>query len=245
MNHYVITEICKISEREASEMAVLKKEIEGHQVSLCNLGVPLGYSPLVFLRGKHQCYANEYESHHGCKDEKEPMERYETSLGHKLNEEYAFAKEVEDYAQGRGKKSYFCCYRPLQLDRESAVLTAPMEEKRARHRKKISSRNYDPVGFCYFYNPAIVDRHKERYDQLVFSKRETSKSYPFMKNAFRKDMATHEYVYSYDDHAILYAFGGVSWDESLDECFASLKFTEKQKKAYADARREYLTAQSC
>ena len=244
---YNITDIENITEDMAREIGELK-EVKGHQVYLVDFGGYFKRSLLVFRNGRQIKYANEYELHHDWWVKENPDgDLFEYMLGkmeRKLftDDEFGVVVDYDDYDR---KASYLHNYYGLQTEYQSIFGIYQTEEEKKAIQKKIKTWFYNPVGFCYMPDKAFVDRHIELMNTLEKAKNSKANDYAYYKDAFKREMANHEYHINWQaDYDTLSAFGNVEWHgenvAAMNKYFDELNFTETQRKAYIDARREYL-----
>ena len=240
---YTIDYIYSLTEVEASASAEEKMVIKEHNIYFMSLG-RFGYSYLVFKNGKHIYYADDYELHHeytvkeGGKAALRKL--YLDSIDSKLFTEDELRGEIKDYDEYSKKSYYLHNYYHMQKDYES-IYGIWTEESKKEFREKIKNMTYNPISFCYMDDKEFVDHQIELYKQLEKRKVEMADNYEYYKKAFLYEMYNHEYGINWEaDHDTLSAFGNVGWhNDDINAYFEELKFTETQRRAYMDARKQY------
>ena len=90
-----------------------------------------------------------------------------------------------------------------------------------------------------------MKHHYQLFVTLQKRKAETKDNPEYQKNAFLREMFNHEYGINWQaDYDTLSAFGNLVYHQKddgleLQDYFGQLKFSELQRNAYFDARREY------
>lgn len=238
---WTISKIEALTEREAQQMAEEMTEVKGFNVYFVDFGDTFGYSCLVFKNDHHIYYANDYQLHYITREKEELKQKYIKGLNNKLYTEEEILEPVKDYEDYTSKSYYLHNYYGMQVDYTSIFRINPSEEEEAAFRKKIQGAYYNPVAFAYMDDLAFVEHHIELNEALEMSRETISKSYEFIKTAFLDEMYNHEYGINWQaDFDVLSCFGDINYhDDNLEEYFRELNFTEIQKKAYLDARRQY------
>ena len=100
------------------------------------------------------------------------------------------------------------------------------------------------AAMSYFKDREIVEQIDAMWEALVSAKAAMSESYEYQRNAFYSEMANHEYQYNWQgDYDVLSAFGQIEYSDTeneLEDYFEQLHFNDVQRRAYLDARRDYL-----
>lgn len=236
-----IYDIEAMTEQEAQENAAEVIEIKGHNVYFVDLEGYFGYSALVFKDGHHIKYANDYELHHKGKTHEELKAWYIGALNHKLytEEELQTVTSYDDYTA----KDYFIRnYYGMRYDYISAFNIFHNKEEEAAFDQAIKDKYYNPVCFGYFDTEEPVKKMIKLLSQLVKAREEMSKSPEYMKEAFYKELCNHEYCINWQgDYDVFSCFGRVTYgdDKRAEDYMNELKFTQEQKSAFYEARREY------
>ena len=239
---YTIHNIEVLTEEQAAAMAVETTIVKNHQVYFVDFGGYFGYSVLVFADGHHIKYANDYELHHNGKSHDELRELYLSSLAHKLFTEDEM-KIITDYEDEKAKEYYIRNYYGLRRDHISMFFCGS-DEEREKMRKKTESMIFSPVFYAY-YDKKDVDFVKSGADLLrQLKKAKHQNNTPeYWKNAFLYEMYNHEYGINWQgDFDVCSCFGDCSRVkdyEDIEELFNACNFTDVQRAAYMDARREY------
>ena len=246
-----ISNIESITEEEARAMAVETMEIKEHNVYFVDFEDAFGYSCLVFKNGHHIYFANDYKLHHTGVDTIEELKRvYIEKMNGILFTEAEIAEPLRDYDEYRRKNYYLHNYYGLQVDSVSAIHINPTEEFMAAFREQTKEMFYNPVSFSYMSDPDFVEHHMKLLVLLQKAYKAASGDYEYLKSAFLYEMYNHEYGINWQaDYDVLSCFGDVQYHgestEALEEYFAELNFTDKQRKAYMDARSQYFKKTNC
>lgn len=239
---YTIRDIEALTEEQAAAMATEVTTIKGHQVYFVDFGGYFGYSALVFADGHHIKYANDYELHHKDKSRDELQEFYLSSLSRKL----FTADEMEtvsDYQDKQAKEYYIRNYYGMRRDHISMFFCGP-DSERKKLRKKTENMIFSPVFFAY-YDKKDADFVKRGEELLAaLEKAEPQKdNAKYWKSAFLYEMFNHEYGINWQaDFDVCSCFGNcssVSDIDDIDALFSACNFSDVQRAAYMDARREY------
>ena len=246
MENYNIHEIEALTEEQLSGLAAEKTGIKGHTIYFVDFGGYFGYSCCVFHSGHHVYYANDYQLHHPGKTAEELHDLYLKEIESKLFTDEEIGEPLTSYEEYRRKESFLRNYYVMRTDYVSLFHIAGTDEEEAARKKKLREMYYDPISFAAVPDSSFVDRHIELFEALETAKKATVTNYEYQKNAFLTEMFNHEYGINWDaDRDTLSAFGTFDRStESIEECFAQLKFNDIQKRAYADARSEYYATAS-
>lgn len=239
MKNWSIDQIEAMAESEAQEMALETMQIKGHNVYFVDFEGYFKYSALVFMDGMHIHYANDYELHHPDKTREELRGRYIETMNHKLYTEDEIVGPVSDYDDYKAKDYFLRNYYGMRRKNVSIFYCGPKEAK-----PNTAGMIYDPVAFAYFDDADFVKHHVGLLDSLEKSWKAKQDDYEFMKSAFISEMWNHEYAINWQgDYDVLSVFGNIHYDRSdndLQNYFDQLDFTDTQRRAYLDARREYM-----
>lgn len=240
MKNWSIYQIEAMTEHEAQEMALETMQIKGHNIYLVDFDGYFKYSVLVFMDGMHIHYANDYELHHPKKTRVELRDWYIKELNHKLYTEDEIIGPVADYDDYKAKSYFLHNYYGMRRNHVTIFCCGSNEVKR-----KTAGMIYDQVGFAYYEDADFVKHHVELYNALEASWKKRQGDYEFIKSAFISEMWNHEYAINWQgDWDVLSVFGNIRYkdsDDALQDYFDQLKFTDVQRKAYLDARWEYLS----
>lgn len=251
-----ITEIEALTEAQVKEMAEEMSVIKEYNIYLVDLGEYFGYSMLVFKNNHHIYYADDYELHYDyLKKDKEKSEvkaelkkRYIERANGILFTEEEILGDIEDYDDYSVKAYFLRNYYIMQIDYETAFVIGDKAQKELEDKVKENNMSYNPISFCFVSEKDIpfCKHQAELLAKLEIKRVESEKSYDYMKEAFIKEMYNHEYQINWDgDLDVLSAFGRIPreivWerDYTLNELFDVLDFTETQRRAYRDAKKEY------
>ena len=246
MKEWNIKDIESITEKEAQEMALEKMEIKGHNVYFVDFGGYFGYSCLVFKNGHHIHYANDYELHHKAtswsegKTKEKLKEWYISRANNILFTEDEIAEPLTNYLEYDRKNKFLHNYYGMRTDYVS-IFGKVTEETQAEFDRKTKTMTYNPIAFAYMPDAEFVKHHIELYKTLEKAKEDMSNNYEYLKSAYLYEMHNHEYGINWQaDYDVLSCFGHIEWhDHDLNAYFEELKFTDLQKSAYLDAKKQY------
>ena len=254
---YTIRDIEAISEWLAKALAEETLTIKEHTVYLVDFGGYFGYSCLVFKNGHHIHYANDYALHHkytkynddGTTEPVEPgpeelRQRYIDALNFKLWTEEEITGPLKDYDEYQAKSRFLHSYYGMREDYVSIFGIFRNEEEEAAREKAVQGMILDPAAFAYY--PAdkadFVKRHTALTESLEQRAAEMMQDYAYIKSGFLYEMYNHEYGINWQgDWDVLSCFGSVEYhdNDGLTGYFDQLHFSDTQRRAYLDARREY------
>ena len=251
-----IKEIEALTEEEVKEIAEEMLVIKEHNIYLVDFEGYFGYSRLVFKNNHHIYYANDYELHHNylTKDKERSeakallKERFIEGANNILFTEKEILGDIKDYNDYTVKAYFLRNYYIMQIDYETAFVIGDKKQKELEDKIKKNNMSYNPISFCYVSEKDVsfCKHQAELLTKLEIKRAESEKSYDYMKEAFIKEMYNHEYQINWEaDFDVLSAFGRIPreivWerDYTLNELFDALDFTETQRRAYRDAKKEY------
>ncbi len=245
MKDWRIDDIYNLTEKEARKMASEKLKIKDHDIYLVDFGGYFGYSRLVFKNGHHIYYANDYELHHkgGYRKEKTHQELrdwYIQGANNKLFTEEEIKGPIKSYTEYDAKKYFLHNYYGMRTDYIS-IFGKVTDETQAEFDRKTKTMIYNPVGLSYMNDAEFVKHHIELLNALEEQKNTMSDNYEYLKSAYLYEMHNHEYGINWQaDYDTLSAFGNIKYYGSdLNAYFEELNFSDLQKTAYLDARRQY------
>ncbi len=246
MKEWTITEIQNLSEKEAQEMAVETMDIKEHNIYFIDFEGYFGYSSLVFKNNHHIHYANDYELHHKGKSKAELRELFIKEMNDKLFTDAEIAQPLKDYNEYTKKSDYLHNYYGMQVDSISIFCVNPTKEQQKEFERQTKSMIYNPIAFAYMYDENFVKHHIHLAETLIKAQQACENDYEYQKTAFLYEMYNHEYGINWQaDYDTLSSFGNIGWhDGDINAYFEELKFTDLQKKAYLDARKQYFKEQS-
>ena len=248
-----IRDIETLTEEQAKEMALETMNIKDHNVYFVNCGNGFDYSVLVFKNGHHIHYANDYKLHHSKNTSDEELrEMYIKSLNHKLYTDEELIEPLKNYDEYRAKSYFLHNYYGMQKPHVSIFHIFHSDEEEKAYDEQVKDMIYDRVAFARYDKKDLdfVKHHEELHDILEQRFSETATNYEYQKSAFRFEMANHEYHINWQaDFDTLSAFGNVQWHgdgyggrEEREAYFDDLGFNDVQRRAYEDARKEYLAS---
>lgn len=238
--------IKEITEPEARAMALEAMQIKGHNVYFVDFGGHFKYSALVYVDGMHIHYADEYELHytHMNWSRQQMHDKFITHLSAKLFTEDELTGPVLTYDEYKRKLEYLHNYYGMRRERVTIFCINPSKAETEAFEKRTASMTYDKVAFAYYDDPAFVAHHLALYDALTKSWSEHENDYSVLKSMFVYEMANHEYAINWQGNwDVLNATHGARYHEpdwDIDAYFNQLNFTDTQRRAYLDARQEYM-----
>lgn len=251
---WTISQIEKLTEADARELALEHVELKGHDVYFVDFDGYFGYSALVFLHGGHIYHANDYELHHrytkynddGSSEVVRPTraelrEAFHKSLEDKLYTEAELLVPSVSYARQEAKEYYLRNYYPMQKERISLWFVGS-DDEREKRRKQTETMFYSDIAFAWFYDRAFVEHLRELYDGMIKARAASVDDFEFQVGAFLYELYNHEYSINWQgDYDVFSCFGNVPYKEgaSAGWYMDKLKFTETQKRAFYEARRKY------
>ncbi len=232
-------EIAALAEQQAKEFSEETKEIKGYNVYFIDFGRSRGGLGYLVYKNGHQIIDDFANIHPSIEGEEELMAYYCEAIKNKLYTEDEIRGPIKSYTDYDLKKNYLHNYYAKSVDNISMFCIG-------ENKGKISNTILDPVGFCYVEKTEeeFVKRHISLLHDLEEEKEKLKDNYEYQKSAFLYEMLNHEYPINYQgDYDTLSAFGRVSYEDTMQNlyvCFDKLGFTETQKRAYMDARKEAL-----
>ncbi len=239
---WFIRDIESIAEEQARKIANDTREIKGYNIYFIDFEGYFGFSYVVFKNGHHIHYANDYELHHKGKSRTELEMLYINKINNILFTEEEIAEPIKDYNEYNNKKHFLHNYYGMQVDYVSIFCCNPTEQQQREFELKTKDMTYNPVAFAYMADVEFIKHHIELLSTLEKAKDKMSDDYDYLKKAYLYEMYNHEYGINWQaDYDTLSAFGNISYHgDNLNAYFEELKFTDLQKQAYLDARKQYL-----
>ena len=238
-----ITDIEKMTEREAQQIALDEINIKDYKVYFVDFDGYFGFSALVYKNNYYIYYANMYELHykHMHKTKSELKEMYINSLNKKLFFEWEIKKPLKDYDDLQAKQYFLMNLYPMQAEHYSIFGNFSDKKYAAEYKEKIKGMTYNPVALAYFPDKDFSEHLLVLWDCLTARRHQREEDFEYNKSAFLYEMFNHEYGINWQaDYDTLSAFGNINWhDDDLNAYFDELHFTDTQKKAYFAARKEY------
>lgn len=247
MKVWNIDTIQALDERGAQEIALETMQIKGHSVYFTDFGGNFKYSALVFADGRHMYYANEYELHytHMGYSRQTLRERFIDKLNGKLFTEAEITGTITDYGEFRRKADYLHNLYGMRREHISIFGICPSDAEREAYKVRTAAMTYDPICFAYFDDAAFVEHHIALHKALTDTWQARQSDYEVIKSAFVHEMYNHEYAINWQgDWDVLSCWGSLVYCrddgmEEIEDYFDQLHFTDTQRRAYLDARREY------
>lgn len=244
MKDFLISDIEALTEKEAQELALDVEIIKGFNVYFIDFGGYFKYSAIVYGNAKQIKYANEYELHYTHMDwSREKLhDEFIKRLKNKLFTEKELAKPVKNYNDYEAKRYFLANYFSLQYDYIS-IFFIGSDEERAELKKKTETMFFSKTALAYFQDESTVDKIEALADKLNEEREKVENSYKYIYSAVLKELWNHEYIINYQgDWDVFECFGPVVYgsDKGAAEYMQELKWTDEQKRAFYDARAEYL-----
>ena len=236
-----IDEIKSMSETDVQKMKNEKFDIKGYTVYLVDLGEYFGYSAMVFKNNHQIEYANDYKLHHTGKTDEELKKWYLESLPRKLFTDEEIADPLKSANEFRNKRDFLINHYSLQVDRVSHFHIWKTEEERQAILKSVEGWYDDPIGLCWVKDKDFVDKHVKLWKELCDREAHAMENFDYCKSAFLYEMYNHEYGINWQaDWDVLSCFCDIAYkNESTSEYLARTNFSDMQKKAYLEAKKEY------
>ena len=246
MKDWNIKQIEALTENEAHAIALETMQIKTHTVYFVDFGGWFGYSALVFMDGRHIYYANDYLCHYNHMEWSQPELRahYIEVLNGKLFTEDEITSPITTYGEYEHKSYFLHNYYGMRREYVSIFAVNPSEDERKSFQERTASMTYDPVAFAYYDDAAFVEHHIALNDALESSWQEHRNDYEVLKSAFMHEMWNHEYAINWQGNwdvlNALYPCRYHDPDWVVEAYFEELNFNDTQRRAYMDARQEYM-----
>lgn len=237
--NFTIHDIEALTEDEARSISTEETQIKEHQVYFVTFDNAFGYSALVFKNGNQIYYANEYQLHYNGAPVEELKDKYIDKLNNKLFTDAEITDEPINSYDEYKRKFYFVQNYYTQRTRYISIFGTDNDKEKE---EKTKNMHFDRIGLCYVSDTDFVERHYEMYLKLTEHRTKAEKRYDFVKSSFLYEMYNHEYGINWQaDWDVLSCFGNPVYGEykELNEYFDELNFSDVQRKAYIDARKEY------
>lgn len=246
MKIWDIDSIKNITEEEAQAMAIETMVVKEHNIYFVDFGGYFGYSCLVFKNNHHIYYANDYELHHSGEIKEKLKNIYIVKMNNILFTEAEIAEPLKDYDEYTRKNHFLHNYYGMQVDSISICCVNPTEEQKAEFEKQTKTMIYNPIAYAYMSDENFVKRHIQLFETLKKAELACADDYEYQKTAFLYEMYNHEYGINWQaDWDVLSVFGNIEYrGADIEAYFEELKFTDLQKKAYIDARKQYFKEHS-
>lgn len=244
-----IHDIESMTEPEAKSLALEELTIKGYSVYLIDFTGYFGYSACVFKNGKHIYYANDYELHHRGKTHEELRAMYIKALNGKLFTEEELAEPLKSYDEYKAKSAFLTNYYHMDRDYISCFHICHNEAEEKVYQESIAGLYLNPVSFCYMADLDFIHHQAALKAKLEERYAETETDFEYQKSAFLYEMYNHEYGINFQaDWDVLNCFTTVPYKDAGTEWYlAQTDFTDVQKDAYREAKREYFRreAEAC
>lgn len=246
LTSYQISDIHAMSEATAAAHALDKITIKGYEVYFVDFGGHFGYSALVFGNGHHIYHADDFQLHHSRKTPEELRQYYAESIAGKLFTVEEL-KTITDYNDYRAKQYFVMNYYGMREDRISDWFSGP-DEERKRLLKKTETMFHSSIAFAWYESADFVRELDELWDSLQQARRSRENDYQYIKEQFLYEMYNHEYAINWQgDFDVVSCFANVNGVRdyyNIEKLFDAAGFTDLQRQAYMEARRDYLKKQS-
>ena len=255
-NTITINEIERMNEQDIREQLAPDFEAipcKGCTLYMVQLAGAFGYSMIVCGDGRQIQHANDYELHHNWKPNTrdELREHYIKKAELILYTEDELTQPLKDYHDYERRRKYIMELLPLKRDFISIYHFERDEAEKAERKAKEATHTVYCAAALGFFTEADADFSQHINDLLLILnelKKDTADNYEYYKSSFYYELGNHEYhINTYQgDWDTLSAFGNIAWHwqgaEAREKYFQELGFTETQRRAFNDARREYLKA---
>lgn len=229
--------------------------VKGFTIYLADVGGHFGYSMICYGDGRQIIWANDYALHHDfylkSHTRADLRELYIKKANAQLYTEEELAQPLKSYHDYERRRKFISELLPLKRDFMSIFCCcSTAEEKAAREAERAAHPINCASAFGYFTeaDKEFAEHIDELMLNLVKQVEDTANDYDYQYKAFYYELGNHEYhINAYQgDWDTLSAFGKIPWrgqsPEAREQYFDDLGFTEVQKKAYRDARRDFLKA---
>lgn len=247
-----IVEIEKMNEQEIREHFAPDFEaipMKGFTLYLVDIADGFGYSMLICGDGRQIRWADDFELHYKNKSREELRELYLNNSERFLYTEEELQEPLRDYHDFERRRKFISELLPEKRDFLSMFHIDRTDDEKAERKKAEASH---PVycsaaygfftekdkDYAYHLNDLLLD--------LLQKMEDTANNYDYQFSAFYYELGNHEYhINNYQGNwDVLSAFGNIPWrgqsEEALVQYFDDLHFTETQRKAFYDARRQFL-----
>lgn len=243
--NYMIDDIEALTEQDARNMSAEAWHLKGFTVYIIDFGGYFGYSAVVYKDGRQIKYANDYALHHNGKSRDELRAWYEKTMNSKLFTDEELTAPLASYDDLRARRNFVHNLMPLEYDYLSIFrIVQTREEEAAFEREKKSYPFYCPPAFAYFKDREAVERINGLYIKLAALEEDMQNSFELLKSAIKYEMANHEYHINWQgDWDVCSCFGNVHYKDApdaLNSYFDELGWNDEQRRAYYEARREFL-----
>ena len=236
-----IREIENLTESDVQKMDNEKVDVKGFSVYLVDLGEYFGYSALVYKNNHHIYHADDFQLHHTGKSIEECKKWYLETIPQKLFTEEEIAEPLKSSNDYRRKRDFLINYYGMQVDYISHFGTFHNEEERQAILKKTEGMYDNYVGMCWMNDKDFVEKHEKLWETLCDREKHAMENFDYCKSAFLYEMYNHEYGINWQaDWDVLSCFCKIDYkDESTSEYLERTNFTDMQKEAYLEAKKEY------
>ena len=242
-----------MNEAEVKALAEEKHDVKGYNVYLVDTGDNYyGYSRIVY-KDEQIKYLNDYAGRHlkdTSKDELKKM--YLENIENQIFTDEELAAPLKNYDEYKAKSDFLHNHYGMQKPHVSIFQIFHSDEEEKEYDEQVKDMIYDRIAFARYDKKYLdfVKHHEELHDILEQRYKETATDYEYQKSAFRFEMANHEYCINWQaDYDTLSAFGNIQWHgdgyggrEEREAYFDDLEFNDVQRRAYEDARKEYLAS---
>ena len=244
MRLYSIDGIEALTEQEGKEIAEEVLQIKGHTICLVNFEDDFGYSMLVFKDGHF--IKDDFELHHRSKTREELKAWYVEAAHNTLFTDEELTAPLHSYDEYTHKQYFLNNYYGKRYGYISAFNIFHDDAERQAFKDKVKDLFYNPICFGYFTTPEPIEHMMKLQAALRASRDAIEQDYKYMKEAFLSELYNHEYAINWQgDWDVFSNFGHVEYGDQKGaaDYMNELNFTEAQKKAFWDARREYYARQ--
>jgi len=243
--NYTIDDIEALTEQDARNMSAEAWHLKGFTVYIIDFGGYFGYSAVVYKGGRQIRYANDYALHHNGKSRDDLRAWYEQTMNSKLFTDEELTAPLASYDDLRARRNFVHNLMPLEYDYLSVFrIVQTREEEAAFEREKKSYPFYCPPAFAWFKDREAVERINGLYIKLAALEEDMQNSFELLKSAIKYEMANHEYHINWQgDWDVCSCFGSVKYKDApdaLNSYFDELGWNDEQRRAYHEARREFL-----
>lgn len=243
MKNWNIDAIEALTEPEARALALETATVKGHAVYFIDFPGGFGYSACVFFDGRQITHANDYALHHHGEMQEELHRLYMDRLALILFTEEELTRPLADADDYERRSNFLRNYYPQRRDYVSLFFSGSEEDRQKLLRRIESGMIFNPIAYAYFDDKEFVRRHLRLYSALEKLNAAKKDDFDYWRGAFLAQMYNIEYGINWEaDYDCLSHFGNIEYvgnENDLQNYFAQLSFTETQRSAYIEARREY------
>lgn len=224
-----------LSEKQAQELAEEHTKIKGHDIYFITFPKYYGYSAIVFYNGHLIRFATKhanqipYSAENNSKENLKAL--YINNLNNELFTDQELAAPLKDYHDLRARKNYLVNYYGDREDHVSMFHIFNDEGVREAYREAIKDLHTSFVCHGHYKSQEFVNKANELAKAVEEAQKEKENDYEYLKSAFRYEFSNYECCY------------GGRYREAAEAVLSrseTIETNEVQRKAFNDAKREYI-----